>query len=153
MSRRINLYDKRDHGIPYECGDLVWLYAPVVLQCQSKKPSLPEPGLFVPSGNSLKQFIRSRMCKHLIDVRSCILVVSSCALQACASPVYSLQPLHLQYLPVSLPSKHLGQPYRLWMMSTQLRLVLPSSSIHLPPPPWYPQWQRSAPDYYHLGSS
>ena len=82
-----------------------WFGSTHLWSCSANQRSsgLPEPGLFVSSGNSLKQFIISRMCKHLINV-----VHFDCALQACAYPVHSLQPLHLQYRPVSHPSNHLG---------------------------------------------
>ena len=41
-----DLYDRKFHGRPYECGELVWLHSPVVPRGQSKKLRRPWTGGF-----------------------------------------------------------------------------------------------------------
>ena len=46
LCRQKDLYDRKVHGRPYECGELVWLYSPVVPRGQSKKLRHPWTGPF-----------------------------------------------------------------------------------------------------------
>ena len=151
LCRQKDLYDRKVHGRPYECGELVWLYSPVVPRGQSKKLRHPWTGPF-------------RVVRKLSDAVYRIqntqaprqrLVVHFDRLKSCPSDIR---------LPVTVPPASLstgnrpGEP-SLQPPGTTLEIVddVDPTDCHLQRQQLprrssrYPQRQRSAPDYYSPG--
>ena len=148
LGRQKDLYDRKVHGRPYECGDLVWLHSPAVSRGQSKKLRRPWTGPF-------------RVVKKLSDAVYRIqnvctprqrLVVHFDRLKLCPPDIR----LSTTAPPASLkagdsPGEPSPQP-----PGTTLEVVddvdpttcCPQQQQHPTPPSRYPRRQRSAPDYY-----
>ena len=148
LCRQKDLYNRKAYGRPYECGESVWLYSPVVPRGQSKKLRHPWTGPF-------------RMVWKLSDAVYRIqntqaprqrLVVHFDRLKSCPSDIC---------LPVTVPPASLstgnppGEP-SLQPPGTTIEIVddvdltdcypqqqQPSRRLSS-----YPQRQQSSPDYY-----
>ena len=143
-----DLYDRKVHGRPYECGELVWLYSPVVPRGQSKKLRHPWTGPFrvVRKLSDAVYHIQNTQAPHQR------LVVHFDRLKSRPSDIR---------LPVTVPLASLstenppGEP-SLQPPGTTLEIVndvdpidcYPQRQQPSRPPSRYPQRQRSAPDYY-----
>ena len=141
------LYDRKTHGRRYECGYLVWLHAPAVPWGQSKKLRSPWTGLF-------------RVVRKLSN--------AVCSIQIVRAPCQRLfvHFYHLKFCPPDMCFPSAFPPATMPAMSPSqspkyppgrtLQILVdvdPTSSCYLQqkcwtPQPWYPQRQRSAPDYY-----
>ena len=133
LCRQKDPYDRKVHGRPYECGDLVWLHSPAVSRGQSKKLRRPWTGPFrvvrklskavyriqhaqAPHQRQVVHFDRLKLCPPDIHLPLTVSPASPSPEDSHGEP--SLQPS--------------VQPLKLWTMSTRLAITPSSSSIHCP---------------------
>ena len=148
-----DLYDRKVHGRPYECGDLVWLHSPAVPRGQSKKLRRPWTGPFRVVRKLSDAVYR---IQHAQAPRQRLVVHFDC-LKLCPPDIC----LPIPVSPASQgPEDSPGEP-SLQPPGTTLKVVddvdltgcYPRQQQHPLPPSPYSQRQRSAPDYYRPSST
>ena len=130
--RQKELYNKKVHGRPFECGDVVWLHSPVTPCGQSRELSCPWMGPYciirwisdatyrIQNVHSSRHHFVVYIYTHPVITLWFTLIASSCVFLTCTSPQNPAQPLSPLWPQATILSNPLAH---VWKSLSRLTLL------------------------------